>query len=115
MPRALPQPHVHHRHRAVPLYHREANVERLKDAPALFVPSETTLTNSFTSSSKVTLRLGRACGANVGPGPLWQLLEDRGWYKEALIGEDEAKEGQRRPRVYQDVYLNDNFKILTKT
>lgn len=111
---SLPQPHVNHRHRAIPLYRRQAEVERLETAPALFAPGETTFTNSFTSSSSVTMRLGRGWGANIGPGPVWQLLEDRGWYKEALLTGNEAEEKNRRPRVYKDAPFPQNSDVISK-
>jgi transcription factor C subunit 6 len=111
---SLPQPHVNHRHRAIPLYQRDAQVERLETAPAFFKPGATTLTNSFTSSPELTMRLGRGWSANVGSGPLWQLLEDRGWYKEALLDANEASESKRRPRVHAALQTTENISLISK-
>ncbi|KJA17904.1 hypothetical protein HYPSUDRAFT_145776 [Hypholoma sublateritium FD-334 SS-4] len=109
----LPTPSVNHRHRAVPLYSREGRVERLTASPNLFSRPSTTLTNGFTENSKVTDRVNKAWGYNVGPGPLWELAEDRAWYKEALTaGDDVDIELVRRPRVYGDVALPNDWEIL---
>ena len=81
---ALPTPSVHHRHRAVPLYSREGRTERLTVRPSLFEPASLTLTSSFTERPIVSERVNKAWGFNVGCGPLWDLAEDRGWYKEAI-------------------------------
>jgi len=49
---------------------------------------------------------------NVGPGPLWELIEDRGWFKEAApTGETEA---HRRPRVYRDVRVREGWEVLSE-
>ncbi len=109
----LPTPSVNHRHRAVPLYSREGRVERLTAPPTLFSRPATTLTNGFTVNSKVTDRVNKAWGYNVGPGPLWELAEDRAWYKEALTTGDSVDiEFMRRPRVYSDVGLPNGWEIL---
>lgn len=109
----LPAPSVNHRHRAVPLYSREGRVERLTAPPTLFTRPATTLTNGFTENSKVTDRVNKAWGYNVGSGPLWELAEDRAWYKEALTtGDDVDIELMRRPRVYGDVALPNDWEIL---
>ncbi|KAF8967306.1 hypothetical protein BDZ97DRAFT_1903428 [Flammula alnicola] len=110
----LPTPSVHHRHRAVALYSRVGRVERLASRPTLFGPPSSTLTNGFTENSKVTDRVNKSWGYNVGSGPLWDLVEDRGWYKEALTtGNGVDDEAKRRPRVYQDVTLRHGWEILS--
>lgn len=55
----------------------------------------------------------------MGPGPLWELLEDRGWYKEAIVSDAELgggvgveKEVNRRPRVHGDVKVEDGLQVL---
>lgn len=109
----LPTPSVHHRHRAVPLFSPVGQVERLVAPPALFQPPKTTVTNNFTLNSSVSNRVNKAWGYNVGPGPLWELAEDRGWYKEALNTDDtDQKETTRRPRVYNDVSVQGGWEIL---
>jgi transcription factor C subunit 6 len=110
---ALPTPLVNHRHRGVPLFSRSARVERLAGPPKLFGPTSTVLTASFTNSSKVTDRVSKAWGFNVGPGPLWELAEDRGWFKEAeVIGNDVEMERKRRPRVYREVCVRAGLELL---
>ncbi|KAI0747289.1 hypothetical protein BC629DRAFT_1299009 [Irpex lacteus] len=95
---SLTVPSVHHRHRAIPLYHKEGTVERLTKKPALFKPDGLAFTNSWGSSRTVLARVAKAWGHNVGPGPSWELIEDRAWYGE---GSDDAEESKRRPRVYE--------------
>ena len=100
----LPIPSVHHRHRAVPIFFRSGRVERLESAPELFKPPTVTGTNNFTFSPLVQDRVNKAWGYNIGSGPIWELLEDRGWYKEAIEdGVEVEKEAKRRPRVHVDV------------
>jgi len=91
-------------------------VERLQRAPFLFAPNETTPTNAYASAALLTRRVGKAWGAGVGSGPLWQIVEDLGWFKEGeklkpgatqeLQASGEVQvydERRRRPRVYADV------------
>jgi transcription factor C subunit 6 len=115
---SLPNPTVHHRHRPMPLFDRSGNVEQLLEEPVMFRPPSITTTNGFTSSKLTRDRLSKAWGFNVGSGPLWELLEDRGWYKETCrvtsSSPEPEKEALRRPHVYQNVRLKDGWKILTK-
>ncbi|KAK7048195.1 pre-mRNA splicing factor [Favolaschia claudopus] len=106
----LPTPSVHHRHKAVPLYLKTARVERLTSKPVLFGPSQTTPTNNFTHSAAITGRINRAWGMNVGAGPIWDLAEDRGWFKEGGDVEDEAS---RRPFVHQNIQVKPGLQILS--
>ncbi|KAF8630441.1 hypothetical protein AX17_005418 [Amanita inopinata Kibby_2008] len=112
---SLPTPSVHHRHRAVPLFIETSRVERLATRPKLFEPTPLVWTNSFTHNPRVTDRIQKAWGYNVGDGPIWELVEDRGWYKESAgaLGE-EGSEARRRPRVYQDIKVKDGWVVLTK-
>ena len=111
---ALPTPSVHHRHRAVPLYSRGGRTERLTVRPSLFEPPSLTLTSSFTERPKVSERVNKAWGFNVGHGPLWELAEDRGWYKEAInTGNNTDIEAKRRPRVHLDVPVQDGWEIMS--
>ncbi|KAF9006150.1 hypothetical protein BDQ17DRAFT_1352845 [Cyathus striatus] len=113
---ALPAPSVNHRHRAMPLYSRSGRVERLLSLPKMFRPNAVTMTNSFTQGSKVTDWVNKSWGYNVGWGPLWELVEDRGWYKEAKKreGDEDGMESCRRPRVYESVRVKDGWEILSK-
>jgi len=88
-------------HRAAPLYLPTGRVERLTAAPILFGPPSLTLTSGCTENVKVSDRVNKAWGFNVGPGPLWDISEDRGWYKEAIsTGYDIESDGKRRRGVY---------------
>jgi transcription factor C subunit 6 len=112
----LPTPSVHHRHRAVPLYSRAGRVERLASRPSLFRASDVVMTNNFTHNAKVTDRVNKSWGYNVGSGPLSDLVEDRGWYKEAVEGvPDMDTEANRRPRVYRNVSVKDGWEVLNET
>ncbi|PPQ65649.1 hypothetical protein CVT24_011803 [Panaeolus cyanescens] len=111
----LPAPSVHHRHRAVPLYSRSGQAERLTSKPALFASSSQTLTNGFTHNSKITDRVNKAWGYNIGAGPLWDMAEDRGWFKEAITtGDDVDTEAKRRPMVYPDIPVMNGWTFLSK-
>jgi transcription factor C subunit 6 len=95
-------PSPHHRHRAVPLYSHTFPVESLSSKPTSpFSRVEKEEVKSFSSNNVVGARVSKAWAFNVGPGPLWELIEDRGWYKDAVPGK--ASESSRRPRVYEDV------------
>ncbi len=114
---SLPTPSVHHRHRAVPLFTDSTRVERLTSPPNLFEPNHVVWTNNFTSSAKGTDRVQKAWGYNVAEGPIWELVEDRGWYKEGFrdpTPSDEIGEVKRRPRVYQSVRVKDGWEVLTR-
>ncbi|THU84354.1 hypothetical protein K435DRAFT_733265 [Dendrothele bispora CBS 962.96] len=106
---ALPTPSVHHRHRAVPLNYIPGRVERLLAPPTLFSQNKIGLTYNFTHNERVTDRVSKAWGYNVGSGPLWELVEDRAWFKEAKEGAE--TEADRRPKVYGNVPVQ-NWELL---
>lgn len=107
-------PSIHHRHRAVPLYSPTGRVERLTTRPKLFSPPSIALTNGYTTDAKVMDRVSKSWGFNVGAGPLWDLAEDRGWYKEAIVtGSDTETEAKRRPRVYASVGVKEGWATVT--
>ncbi|KAG2031641.1 hypothetical protein BDR03DRAFT_972250 [Suillus americanus] len=66
---ALPNPGVHHRHGAMPVFLRREKVERLDAPPTLFNPPNSVSTNIMTSEQLLTDRISKAWGYNVGPGP----------------------------------------------
>lgn len=112
---SLPALSIHHRHRAVPLFYPTGRVARLTQPVQLFEPPRTIPTNNFTSTSTVHDRVNKAWGYNIGSGPLWELLEDRAWYKEAIdnADEDDMKvEANCRPRVYDGVRLNEGWEVV---
>jgi len=149
---ALPNPNVHHRHRPVPLFpgptaptvsaSGSVRVERLQRAPHLFAPNETVSTNAYASTAVplLTRRIGRAWGVGVGAGPVWELVEDLGWFREGEVEAQaravrektwvggEGAEGQtlgqgqvvvcdesaRRPRVHADVVLPQGWTVFRR-
>lgn len=112
---ALPTPSQHHRHRATPLFSHPEKAERLVSSPELFCRPEIATTNSFTRSEAISNRLGKVWGYNVGPGPLWEVIEDRAWFKESIsTGLNPEKEENRRPMVYTEVRVNPNLEILSE-
>jgi hypothetical protein len=107
-------------------------VERLQRPPLLFAPNETTPTNAYASSALLTRRVGKAWGAGVGSGPIWQIVEDLGWFKEGeklkpgaqqeqkTSGEAAAvepapvqvyDERRRRPKVYEGFVLLEGWAV----
>jgi transcription factor C subunit 6 len=130
---ALPNPNIHHRHRPVPLFRGPtvtstavvckdvARVERLVRPPLLFAPNETAPTNAYTSTPSLTSRVCKAWGASIGAGPVWQMVEDLGWFREAEKQQQQqqqttlpaqaaqvqvvCEERMRRPRVHADLAI----------
>ncbi|KAG1890876.1 hypothetical protein F4604DRAFT_1888594 [Suillus subluteus] len=106
---------VHHRHRAMPVFLRKEKVERLDAPPTLFNPPNIVSTNSMTSEQFLTDRISKAWGYNVGPGPVWNIMEDRSCFKEALGGEENIiNESFRRPRVHQGVEVKSGWARLNE-
>ncbi|KAH8106919.1 hypothetical protein BXZ70DRAFT_915612 [Cristinia sonorae] len=114
IPKGVTIPNVHHRHRAIPIFHREDQIERLGKRPRLFGEPEIVPTNSWSFNDGITNnRVSKALGFNVGPGPLWELLEDRAWFKESFDHIDQMDEAYRRPRVHEDVQIPIGWEILS--
>ncbi|KAH9980956.1 hypothetical protein BGW80DRAFT_1162238 [Lactifluus volemus] len=126
---ALPNPNIHHRHRPVPLLRgpivastAAARVERLVRPPLLFAPNETAPTNAYASTPSLTSRVGKGWGASIGAGPVWQMVEDLGWFQEAEKYQQQqanlpeqaaqvqvvCEERMRRPRVHADLAIPDD-------
>ncbi|CDO73671.1 hypothetical protein BN946_scf185014.g141 [Trametes cinnabarina] len=95
-------PSSHHRHRAIGVYKKGGKIERLAEPPKLFGPETTTVTNAWASDELISSRVNKSWGYNVGPGPLWELAEDRGWFKEAH-STPKITERELRPRVHEGV------------
>ncbi|KAG7098482.1 hypothetical protein E1B28_000427 [Marasmius oreades] len=110
---SLPTPSVHHRHRPVPLFNLpNSKVDRLISPPKLFEQPRTEETNGFTSNPKICDRVGKSWGYNVGPGPLWELVEDRSWFKEAC--KDESENKRTRPLVHEHISVKAGWRILNR-
>lgn len=127
---ALPTPSHQHRHRAIPLYLREGKrlermVVRQGDAapeaesipPSLFQHPPLQIVDY--PRPKVQERIAKACGYNVGHGPLWELLEDRSWFKESEKPEyvrpgsaDVDSESRRRPIVHGNIQVKSGWRML---
>ncbi|TBU50277.1 hypothetical protein BD309DRAFT_945783 [Dichomitus squalens] len=97
-------PSQNHRHRSFGIHQKDGKTERLIEPPRLFEPASITLTNAWGVNSFVVERLNKAWGYNIGPGPLWDMAEDRGWFKEAY-GSPNTTEKERRPRVHEGLRL----------
>ncbi|KAF8891409.1 hypothetical protein BD779DRAFT_1515063 [Infundibulicybe gibba] len=109
----LPTPSVNHRHRAIPIYARPGQSERMVSEPTRFDPLSVKLTNGFAHNPTVTNHVNKSWGYNVGSGPLWEMVEDRSWYKEALgAGPDVDNESGRRPRVHANTPVLDGWEVL---
>lgn len=111
---ALPTPSQDHRHQAKPLFFTNSRVERLINRPRPFGPSVVTPTNNYAMSEEISIRYNKASGYNVGPGPLWDFMEDRSWWKESQPAGELETEATRRPRVYEDVAVHENLDILNE-
>ncbi|KIK97454.1 hypothetical protein PAXRUDRAFT_10176 [Paxillus rubicundulus Ve08.2h10] len=111
---ALPNPSAHHRHRAIPVFLRKEMVERLEKPPSLFEEPQIASTNSITASQSLTDRISKAWGFNVGAGPVWEIMEDRSCYKEAIDSSTSSgDESSRRPRVYQNISVRPGWEVLS--
>ncbi|EJD05772.1 uncharacterized protein FOMMEDRAFT_104009 [Fomitiporia mediterranea MF3/22] len=98
-----------HRQRADPLYLRPSLIERLTQPPSPFKPPVTRSTLSWNFNKLNAEKYMKASGYNVGRGPIWELLEDRSWWKESeTVNKDDTEtETTRRTRVYESVKIND--------
>jgi transcription factor C subunit 6 len=110
---AVPPPD--HRYRAPPPYRTSARVERPAGPPSPCRPVDVVSTPNWASEAIITDRLNKAHMYNVGPGPVWELMEDRSWWKESITGSsDEGSESCRRPRVYGDVEVDSDLNVLDR-
>ncbi|KAH8828172.1 hypothetical protein DL96DRAFT_1669346 [Flagelloscypha sp. PMI_526] len=106
LPRSSKRQIANHRHRAVPLFSKNnIKIERITEKPKLFRPYASIPTNNFTANTKIVDRLSKAWAFNVGPGPIWELVEDRAWFKESR-GPDSTNflsDANARPLVYPNI------------
>ena len=90
-----------HRHRPGGIWYPPCSVVRLSKKPALFKPIETIPTTSI-AEPRVERRTKKAWMYCVSPGPCWELLEDRAFFKEEYAN-DNAASRTSRPHVYSDL------------
>ncbi|KAL5529271.1 hypothetical protein ACEPAG_5256 [Sanghuangporus baumii] len=107
---------IDHRQRAGPLFLRSTRVERLVHPPAPFKVSVTTPTSSWNFNKSIAEKITRAHAYNIGRGPIWELLEDRSWWKESLVIEEGMNETEatRRPRVYESVKVDTPLVVINE-
>lgn len=109
-------PSSDHRQHPPPLYLDPRRIERLASRPSQFALPPTLPTNDCLSDKIIFERYWKANAYNVGHGPLWELMEDRSWWKESLpvpAGELET-EATRRPRVYRSVEIPLDTRVISK-
>lgn len=114
---ARPLPAMHHRHRFMPLFHNTSLVEQMLAKPEpLKLPPPMSQIGSGTHDERISERTGRSWSHNVGPGPVWEIVEDRAWYAEAVTGDKAQgkpwKEAFRRPLCYEDVDVRSEWEVL---
>jgi len=97
-------PSKDHRHRPNGLWAPPSDVYRLLSPPIPFSKSEVVRTNS-TDHPAVMQRVKRAWTNSSGTGPVWELLEDRAFFKEEWIDYDiSSRKGRKlRPVVFSTV------------
>jgi transcription factor C subunit 6 len=78
-------PSKDHRHRPNGLWAPPSDVHRLLSPPIPFLKSEVIRTNSADHPA-VMQRVKKAWANSSGTGPVWELLEDRAFFKEEWIG-----------------------------
>ncbi|EJD53223.1 hypothetical protein AURDEDRAFT_180776 [Auricularia subglabra TFB-10046 SS5] len=106
---------ANHRFRPWSTFRRDGRVLRLAVRPEPFQPPSTTLSNPIMAESLITRRLNRLLANNVGPGPLWELLEDCAWWKESKEPPDgNWTEAFLRPTVHKELKLStESWDILS--
>ncbi|KAG8709210.1 hypothetical protein FRC09_000788, partial [Ceratobasidium sp. 395] len=100
IPRRTSVREVNARARPCPAFFPDPAV-RLGSVSGLFEAQEL-VTQDGERNAKSTRKARDELGMNVGAGPVLELCEDTGWYKEAKAGGSE-----RRPRVYEDVKIHE--------
>ncbi|KAF9515709.1 hypothetical protein BS47DRAFT_1293515 [Hydnum rufescens UP504] len=98
------------RTRPKPLYVNPKPSSRLTCPPAPFeVPK---LQSTPTPAGPVFVRLSKSWANSLNPGPVWQLMEDLGWYKELV---DTPDGGRTRPVVYDKLkFPGDDLEVLNR-
>jgi transcription factor C subunit 6 len=82
-------PSADHRYRPTPAFLTPDPIERLVEPPQPLSDSATVPTENGANDPRLLERVTRAWAKSFGAGPVWELLEDRGWYKETSQMEDQ--------------------------
>jgi transcription factor C subunit 6 len=90
-------PSKDHRHRPNGLWAPSSDVYRLSSPPIPFSRSEVVRTNSADHPA-VMQRIKKAWANSCGTGPVWELLEDRAFFKEEWMDYDLSSRKGRKPR-----------------
>ncbi|CCA67499.1 hypothetical protein PIIN_01328 [Serendipita indica DSM 11827] len=93
-----------HRHRPGGIWYPPCNVVRLSRRPVPFTPVDVVPTTSITEP-RIERRTKKAWMYCVSPGPCWELLEDRTFFKEEYA-DDSGKFRISRPHVYPCLSLS---------
>jgi transcription factor C subunit 6 len=91
-----------HYKRPPPLYLRPAPIRRLIEEPKPLGTPRTVPSNSGHGQPLVQSRIAKSWARCIGLGPIWQLIEDRSWFKERAEFDEEL---ETRPCVYEDLEL----------
>ncbi|KDQ10972.1 hypothetical protein BOTBODRAFT_115064 [Botryobasidium botryosum FD-172 SS1] len=110
--------------RRIQLYIRPGPGLRLTHRPLPFERERVARTTGVGEYAAVEGRLGRAWVSSIASGPVWELIEDRGWWKEVQgslgmdglekIGGEELAKLWARPIVYGDVEFPQGWTILSR-
>jgi transcription factor C subunit 6 len=76
-------PSADQRYRSFPPFLAQTSVERLAQEPQPLTQSTTTHTRNGSDDGNIADKVARAWAKNFGPGPTWELMEDRSWFKES--------------------------------
>ncbi|KAG8758062.1 hypothetical protein FRC14_000856 [Serendipita sp. 396] len=90
-----------HRYRPDSIWSSKSDTLRLSRRPQPFNPPFLVPTAS-TSDPRIAYRVKKSWMYSVGPGPCWELIEDRGFFKEEYIGTMAGTGRITRPLVYSE-------------
>lgn len=103
-----------HRYRPETLWYPPTSNERLESKPDPFAAASLVPTTT-TDDPKTARRVQKAWMYCISPGPCWELVENRGFYKEEYMHyETGSKSGREvRPLVYSERVQMGSFTPLT--
>ena len=102
---------IDHRQKAPLPYIRPHAIHRLGRKPQPLQLSPLCVTNSGHNDTAIADRVSRAWNRCAGPGPPWELLEDRMWYKETYLYGETRPSDIDRPLVHQTLQQNPSWKF----